>query len=317
MNYRHFGASDISLSAIGLGGHEYLPDGSSRGFNEHRGEAVKPGYKGEGYGGPQRVELIERALAAGVNFFDVTIDPEKEALGRNLRQVSLPHDVYIQTRPEGMAYGYDPGNRKMGDAGLLRAEVERCLNLLQRDTIDILNFPFLQSALDGDPDYLSKISDNISALKDADLIRFASADNFSGESTYLSQIESDIFDSISINFSFANASPADKVLPAAAEAGMGVITREVFLKGNLFEMGKEVGETDQSRLARIALKWNLSVPQVTTTLVGARNIDQFENALSLLDTPELTADESTIVSDLLATPTGKSYSESRRSAFLT
>ena len=316
MMYKDYGDSGVQLSALGLGGHEYLPDGSSRGFNEHRGEAVKPGYTGEGYGGPQRIALIEQAFEAGINFFDVTIDPEKEALGRNLREVTIPHDIYIQTRPEGMGYGYDPGNRKMADAQLLRDEVERCLGLLQRDVIDILNFPFLQSALDEDPDYLKKISANVSELKDAGLVRFASADNFSGESTYLTQIESGIFDSISINFNFANSAPLDKVIPAALGSGTGVLTREVFQKGALFMMGEEMGETDRSRLARIAIKWNLSIQGVSTTLIGARNPSEFANALSVLESPDLTEDESNLLDQLLATSTGSSYSEKRRKDFI-
>ena len=315
MLYKPFGTTDINFSVIGLGGHEYLPNGSSRGFNEHRGEAVKPGYIGEGYGGPARIALVEHALTNGINFFDVTIDPEKEALGRNLREVDIPHDIYIQTRPEGMGYGYDPGNRKMADTELLRTEVERCLRLLQRDTIDILNFPFLQSALDEDSDYLKKISANVAELKAAGLIRFASADNFSGESTYLTQIESGIFDAISINFNFANDAPSDRVAPSAGEAGMGIITREVFQKGNLFKMGEETGETDRSRLARIALKWNLSIPQITTTLVGAKDIPQLDNALSILESPDLTPDESSLLDRLLASPTGSSYSDKRRTDF--
>jgi len=31
----------IELSAIGLGGHEYLPDGSSRGFNDEEQEVLQ------------------------------------------------------------------------------------------------------------------------------------------------------------------------------------------------------------------------------------------------------------------------------------
>lgn len=34
MVYRQMGNSDVELSVIGLGGHEYLVDGRSRGFNE-------------------------------------------------------------------------------------------------------------------------------------------------------------------------------------------------------------------------------------------------------------------------------------------
>jgi len=316
MLYRPYGTSGIGLSVIGLGGHEYLPNGSSRGFNEHRGEAVKPGYVGVGYGGPQRRAVLETVLDNGVNFFDVTIDPETEALGRNLREVTIPHDIFIQTRPEGMGYGYDPGNKKMADAKLLREEVERCLKLLQRDVIDILNFPFLQSALDEDPDYLGKIKDNVASLKNAGLIRFASVDNFSGEPTYLTQIESGIFDSISINFNFADASARTRVFSAAEAGGMGIITREVFQKGRLFTMGEEAGINDRSQLARIALKWNLSVPQVTTALVGAENPDQILNALSILEDPEVGNEETAILEGLLATASGAHFQKSKAKAFL-
>ena len=49
----------------------------------------------------------------------MTIDSEKEALGHNLKEVPPPYEIYIQTRPEGMGYGYDPNNQKMGDYALL------------------------------------------------------------------------------------------------------------------------------------------------------------------------------------------------------
>ena len=122
MIYRKIEKLDIEISAIGLGGHEYLPNGSSRGFNEDRQNAVKPGYRGEGYGGDKRRELLKVAYEHGINFFDVTIDPEKEALGRNFSEVPPPYDIYIQTRPEGMGYGYDPNNQKLGEYNLLKAK---------------------------------------------------------------------------------------------------------------------------------------------------------------------------------------------------
>jgi predicted aldo/keto reductase-like oxidoreductase len=35
MQYRKFGKAKVEISVIGMGGHEYLPDGRSRGFNEN------------------------------------------------------------------------------------------------------------------------------------------------------------------------------------------------------------------------------------------------------------------------------------------
>ena len=316
MIYNKIAQQDIEISAIGLGGHEYLPNGSSRGFNEDRQNAIKPGYQGQGYGGDKRRALLKLAYDNGINFFDVTIDPEKEALGRNLREVPPPHDIYIQTRPEGMGYGYDPNNQKLGNYALLKAEVERILILMNRDHIDFLNFPFLQSALDADPDYLDKMRHNTAELKREGLIRFATADNFSGEATYLSQINAACFDALAMNFNFADTGANQKVLPSAQTKGISIITREVFQKGRLFKMGEEVDVIDRNLLSRIALKWNLSIPQVTTSLVGADHTAHLENSLSVIDAPDLTDEENTVLEKLKTSPTYQEYASSRLAKFL-
>ena len=316
MIYRKIEKLGIGISAIGLGGHEYLPSGNSRGFNEDRQNAVKPGYRGEGYGGDKRRALLKVAYEHGINFFDVTIDPEKEALGRNLKEVPPPYDIYIQTRPEGMGYGYDPNNQKMGDYNLLKTEVERILTLMNRDHIDFLNFPFLQSALDADPEYLDKMRHNTGELKREGLIRFATADNFSGERTYTSQILAGCFNTLAMNFSFADSAACQTVLPAAQSKGMGIITREVFQKGRLFKMGQEAGIADRGLLARISLRWNLSIPQVTTALIGADHTAHLQNSLSILDHLEIAPEENEILQKLLTSPTYQSYSTERQRRFL-
>jgi len=303
MIYRQAGSIGVEISAIALGGHEYLPNGKSRGFNEDPGVAVRPGYTGVGYGGQKRLDLLATAFENGVNLFDVTIDPEKEALGRNLKEVAPPYDIYIQTRPEGMGYSYDENNRKLATCDLLKAEVQRCLKLLQRDCIDFLNFPFLQWALDADPEYLDSIRHNIETLKKEGLIRFATADTFSGEQTYLAQVNAGCFDALVMNFNFADAGARRAVLPEAGKKGMAVITREVFLKGALFKMADEVGIADCNLSARAALKWNLSVPEITTVIVGAHTPDQFQNSLSVLDDPQLSEVESAVLENLRTSST--------------
>ena len=157
MEYVRIGGTDIRISRLVLGGHEYLPDGRSRGFNEDFARATTPGCLFPGFGGDQRKSVLRAAYELGINTFDVTLDSEKVALGRNLVELPPPYEVYVQTRPEGMVYGYDPGNRKMIDPALLRTEVVRILGLLRRDHIDLLNLGILKDALDGDPEFLPRL----------------------------------------------------------------------------------------------------------------------------------------------------------------
>jgi len=62
MIYRKMGNTDVRISILSLGGHEYLPNGRSRGFNENLALAVKPGYIFEGFGGGKRKKVLSTAV---------------------------------------------------------------------------------------------------------------------------------------------------------------------------------------------------------------------------------------------------------------
>ena len=282
MIYRDIGGSDIQVSIIGLGGHEYLPNGRSRGFNEPV-PATEPGFIQEGYGLSERKRLIELCYERGINFYDATMDSEKDALGRNLQELPPPHPVYVQTRPEGLVYDRDPFNQKMTHYDTIRAEVQRGLGLLRRPRLDFLNIAFMRDALDHDPDYLKKIGHNISRLKEEGLIRFASLDTFSGQDTYLRGIEAGCFDTMFINHNVADDGALTEVFPSAREQGMTVIIRECFIKGELFRMGDEVGLADRAALAKVALKWCLTRAGVSVAVVGSRDVAQMAGNLEVLE----------------------------------
>ena len=315
MKYRMLGRTGIDISILSMGGHEYLPDGRSRGFNENFSLATTPGYLFKGFGSETRKKVLSIAFDNGINFFDVTQDSEKEALGRNLREISPPYEIYIQTRPEGMVYTYDRYNRKMTQFDMLKAEVQRILTLLQRDCLDFLNIAFMQSALNNDPEYLDKIKDNVEHLKQEGLIRFACADSFSGESTYLKQIGSDVFDAVYINFNFADDGPIRSVFPAAAKKRLGIISREAFMKGQLFKMAEEIGYADRSRLAQIALKWNLSHSDVATVIVGTNNPDHLEKNLSVLKELHLTDEDRDIIEKIKTSNSYQAYEKNKLREF--
>ena len=315
MIYKEVGHTGVKISVLSMGGHEYLPDGRSRGFNENFELAIRPGYFFGGFGQERRKEVLSLVYQNGINFFDVTQDSEKEALGRNLKELPPPYEIYIQTRPEGMVYTYDPYNKKMTQYALLKAETQRGLKLLQRDCLDFLNIAFMKLALDHDPEYLGKIKYNIGRLKEEGLIRFASADTFSGEETYLKQIEAGCFDTVYINFNFADAGAKRRVLPAAKEKGLAVISREAFMKGELFKMGDEVGLKDRSQLTDIALKWNLSHEEVTTVVVGTNNPDHLIKNLEVLRDLTLTDKEKSLIEKIKTSSIYKAYEERKIGEF--
>jgi aryl-alcohol dehydrogenase-like predicted oxidoreductase len=315
MLYKKMGQTGIEVSVLSMGGHEYLPDGRSRGFNEDFSLAVTPGYIFEGFGSDRRKNNLSVAFEHGINLFDVTQDSEKEALGRNLKEISPPYEIFIQTRPEGMVYTYDLHNRKMGQYELLKAEVQRSLKLLMRDRLDFLNIAFMQSALDHDPEYLGKIKSNVERLKREGLIRFVCVDTFSGEYTYLAQIDSDAFDAVYINFNFADYGAIRKVFPSATEKGLGVISREAFMKGQLFNMADEIGFSDRSKLAQIALKWNLSHEEITTVVVGTNNPEHLKKDLSVLDNLKLTDEDFNIIEAIKTSKIFRTYEKNKLREF--
>jgi predicted aldo/keto reductase-like oxidoreductase len=299
-----------------MGGHEYLPSGLSRGFNEDLERAIQPGYIFEGFGQEARKQVLRTAFDNGINFFDVTMDSEKEALGRNLKEITPPYEIYVQTRPESFGYTYDKNNIKLAKFGLLKAEVQRILKLMQRECIEFLNIPFMKEALNNDPDYLSKISDNINTLKQEGLVRFAVADTFSGEETYLAQIDAGCFDAIFINFNFGDHHPRDKVLSRAAEKGMGVFVREAFMKGKLFRMAEDIRFTDNGRLSLAALRWVLAHDQVTTVAYGTGKQRNLLNALQVLESTGFTAEDRSLLARIEASDAFKAYEAQKTREFI-
>jgi aryl-alcohol dehydrogenase-like predicted oxidoreductase len=315
---RRPGRTGLELSVLGLGGHEFLPDGRSRGFNEDYGRATSAGVIFPGFGGARRQGVVAAALAAGINFFDVTIDAEKEALGRNLHDLPPPREIAVQTRPEGMVYTNNPDdahNWRMADLGLLRDEVRRGLVLLGRPRVDFLNLGFMGSAVEHDPGYLPKIARNVRALKDEGLIRFACADTFSGEWLYERQIDTGAFDGIFVNFNLADDGPARRILPLAADLGLSVHCRETFLKGELFRLGEAAGVTDRAALARAALRWVLGHPQVTTVVVGAHDAAQLSAAVAAAERPEPTDEDLALLDRVRCTGAFRDVQAGKRKAF--
>lgn len=315
MDHFTLGASGVRLSRIVLGGHEYLPDGRSRAFNEDLRLAVTPGHLFPDFGGPLRRSVLERAYALGIDSFDVTMDSEKEALGRNLRELPPPGAAVVQTRPEGMVYGYDPGNRRMVAPGRLREEVLRILALMGRERIDILNLGILKDAIEQDRAFPDKLAQAVRALQQEGRIRCAAADSFSGAATYLALLETGAFASLNLNFNLADDGALERLIPAARAMGVRVVVREVFMKGELFRIAAAAGIDDRAAVARAAIRWTLAQPGVDGLIVGAGTPEQLSASVEAAARPELSDADQALLRTLLAHPQLQQARERNRLAF--
>jgi aryl-alcohol dehydrogenase-like predicted oxidoreductase len=98
---------------MGLGGHTFLPE----------------------YGGLARAHsselraIVSTALAAGVNYFDVTYDEERVQLGEIVRELGVRDAITVSAWMS---------REKTQTAEALANEAQRALDLLQMDHVDVL-----------------------------------------------------------------------------------------------------------------------------------------------------------------------------------
>lgn len=303
MRHSTLGASQVRLSLIGLGGHEFLLDGRVKAMGEDFHEAVKRGAIWDGFGGEQRRQILKLAYEAGINFFDLTMDSEKAAFARNCAEMPPPYPIFVQTRPEGMVYNNDPSDAdksRLLDYSLLKAEAERACEMLHRDSIDCYNFGLFPPAVQRQPGYVRKLADNIERLKSDGLIAFACVDTLSGEAVSLEMIETGVFDAVFTAFSVVNDAALQRVVPAALKRGMGIFLREAFLKGRLFPLGEAAGISDRAGLARAAVRWILAQDITTVLVLGVANSEYLAENLMAAEEPGLTQEDEALLGTLRA-----------------
>jgi aryl-alcohol dehydrogenase-like predicted oxidoreductase len=233
------------------------------------------------------------------------VDAEKDALGRNLEELSPPGRVYVQTRPEGMVYNNDPGDEeksKLLSYDLLREEARRAAALLRRSVIDFYNFGIYGPAVQRQPEYLDVLAGNIDRLKREGLIRFACADGLSaGESLSLEMVKTGAFDAIFTNLSPLCDEPLHRLIPAARTRGLAIFTREAFVKGRLFTVAEAAGIADRARVARASIRWILSQGVVTSLVVGVAEPSHLTANIEAAAEPTLTADDEALLDALRKT----------------
>ncbi|UIX29205.1 aldo/keto reductase [Streptomyces sp. GQFP] len=308
MRYRQLGRSGISVSEIGYGAWGI-------GRNAWKGATED-----------ESVRALHRAVDLGVNLIDTArgYGQSEHVVGRALRELGAgADDVLVATKASPKIpvdldeRGLDPLDTY--PASHLLDSVETSLAELGRDHIDLLQLHTWNDAWTGRGDWLEMVE----ALKQAGKIRmFGISVKDHQPDNAIQLVRTGVLDTVQVIYNVFEQAPADALLPACAEHGVGVIARVALDEGALtgrITSGVTFPEGDwrhwyfredrpaqverhvaaivddlgiaPDEIASTALRFALAGEGISTVIVGMRSTANVERNAGVCDLPPLTAEQ--------------------------
>jgi aryl-alcohol dehydrogenase-like predicted oxidoreductase len=279
------------------------------------GEDLGPG---TGSSAKDSERIIDRYLELGGNFLD-TADFYMRGHSEVIIGDHLAHDrakrdrVVIATKFSGNLYPGDPN----GGGSSRKAIIAACEQSLRRLRTDYIDLYYLHVW-----DKHTPIEETVAAMHDlvqSGKVRYLGISDTPAWKVAQAQLLTQVrgwapFIALQIEYSLAERTVEGELVPMARELGLGVVPWSPLASGRLSgkytreNAGKvtggraamvagRVGEKDYqivevlvgiakelgSTVPRVALAWVRSQPGVTSTIIGARTIDHFEDNVQALD----------------------------------
>jgi len=323
MRYRQLGRTGLYVSEICLGTMTF---GGQDGIWEAIG----------GLGQPAVDELMARALAGGINFFDTadvySMGVSEQMLGQSLKNLGVKRsDVVIATKVFG-DMGTGPNDRG-ASRGHIMDGVKASLDRLGLDHIDLYQ-------IHGN-DIVTPVEETLRALDDLvseGLVRYIGCSNWAAwkimKSLGISEQRGwSRFETVQAYYSIAGRDLEREIVPMMGDQNVGLMVWSPLAGGLLsgkfgpgsngpegarrtgfdfppvnrdrawacVDVMREVAEAHDATVARVALAWVLAKPFVTTVIIGARRMDQLEDNLAAADLT-LTAEQIEALDKVSALP---------------
>lgn len=257
---------------------------------------------------PDAIRLVRAAVEAGVNMFDTApvYGTSETILGKTLAD---NRRCYIATKVSFLEGESMPRGTVEHEKEVM-VSLERSMYNLQREVLDIVQIHNATIAT-----FESGILPRaLQRAKDRKLVRFIGASVYD-EDAALAAIESGNVDVLQIPFSILDQRLAEKVLPAAKAANVGVIGRSILLKGALTPRARyfpahltplhaaadrvrNLFDISWEELPTIAIRFCLGIARLHTLLVGVRTQAELDDALAAVEAGPLSEVDMASASDL-------------------
>lgn len=281
MRYRTLGRTRFKVSELGLGGHEYARFLNPVHFPVRKVEeelTLEELSKGQ----RERNELIEKAINAGVNYFDTTLVEEAQSLGLALKTLGKRKEVYIAAEVLWPVKQLTMKPRaKWRD--IVSEWIEERLRLLKTDYIDVFNIHMPEEGYSRES--FEVLIESLREIKAQGEIRAIGAATH--KLRFLAELirKYDCFDVVMIPYNY-HLQEARKILfPLCKALNIGVVVMKPFCwpyYGISFThfcpSNLEVGGYT---LSQISLKWILKSHEVSTIVPGTNTIDELEENLAI------------------------------------
>jgi aryl-alcohol dehydrogenase-like predicted oxidoreductase len=324
MRYNQLGNSGLFVSELCLGTMTF-------------GNAGENGMWGSIAGVDQAAveRIVERSIAAGINFFDTadvySFGVSERMLGQALRDLGCKRsDVVVATKVHGRMG--DKPNDHSASRGHIMDSVQQSLERLQLDHIDLYQIH--------GTDTVTPIDETLRALDDLvsrGLVRYIGMSNWQawriakalGQSALRGYVR---FETVQAYYSIAGRDLEREIVPLMNEEKVGLMVWSPLAGGLLsgkygpgsvdsggrranFDFPpvdadrawacvaamREVAAKHDASVAAIALAWILAKPFVTTVIIGAKRLDQLEQNLAAVGV-KLDADDLKKLDDVSALP---------------
>ncbi|TSC71913.1 MAG: oxidoreductase, aryl-alcohol dehydrogenase-like [Parcubacteria group bacterium Gr01-1014_38] len=242
----------------------------------------------------EAIALLNYAVEKGITYIDTarSYGVAEELIGES--GIGEKPGVIIGTKC-GAFYenGEDPRGEEL--ARRLTEEVDASLRALRRQTIDFLQV----YGVSADIIVRGELMEALKSLKQRGKVRYFGAAT-RGEEAPLAVIESKFFQAVQVAVSILDQRMRDRVLAEAFAEGYGVVARSVFLKGALTprrdflpkhldvlraraDAIEEYVTQQGLTLREAAIRFVLSIPEVSTLLVGTTKKEHIDEALAHIE----------------------------------
>ncbi|WP_037911626.1 aldo/keto reductase [Actinacidiphila yeochonensis] len=306
MRYRELGRSGLRVSEIGYGAWG-IGGGAWVGATDD-----------------ESVRALHHAIDSGVNLIDTARGyAESERIVGQVVRERAGDEVLVATKvppkngrwpaPEGVG----PQDAFPGEH--IRESLRTSLRASGLDHFDVLQFHVWSDEWVGRGDWLEAVQD----LKEQGLVRlFGVSINDHEPDSALELVRSGVVDTVQVIYNVFDQAPAESLLPACAEHGVGVIVRVALDEGGLTgavregatfpegdfrnryfrgdrpaEVGRRVDaiaadlDIPVDALAETALRFVLSAPSVSTVIPGMRSVRNVDRNTAVSDGRTLDADQ--------------------------